>query len=568
MTEIKDSSVKDENPGKQEESSIAVESREMSTATNNSKNIETTSSNGAEDIKIQRDVGDDKDLDDKEANDKSSKGLEEESDSKDRKTIETDQPSNNIGDIKSQKSEKSNGNARKETKQSERVNYKPGMRVLTKMSGFPWWPSMVVTESKMTSVARKSKPKRAGTFYPVIFFPNKEYLWTGSDSLTPLTSEAISQFLEKPKPKTASLIKAYKMAQSTPDLDSLSVPSSESEVSEEESDQEMSEPSPIEEDYNDTKARRITRKGTKKKTVTFDPSLESVPQKRLNASSNVSSNPAKKTRVSPRRSTAASKKKSPSSKRASSDEIEKDKEEEEGSVANEEDVAKRTFHSREQSLLFLRHKLQSSLLSPKQDLSQVDYKLVHNYLDKLANFQGIDVPLIQKTKIAVVVRKIFSLAGLPKENEDEVKSICGDILENRWKSLLQEISSQKQLSTDASQTQDASIANENETEIASLDEGSESKPTPSPPAEQLTDQKQNEDNEDKVKADSNGPTQNENETADASKDMISEEKSSKDADNSLEVAGKDFAEDGTEQTPNLAEPEDGVAAVDLSTGQK
>ncbi|EEB05399.1 PWWP domain-containing protein [Schizosaccharomyces japonicus yFS275] len=353
---------------------------------------------------------------------------------------------------------------KKESPKTESKNrndkFAPGTVVLTKLAGFPWWPSIVITPAQMTKTALRNKPKRGDHYIPVQFFPKIEYYWATKDILRTLSKAEIESFLENPRPKQVGLIKAYKMALTPPSLDSIIPPETESEESsdeeeesEEESEASANEAEEEEEEEEEEKPRRSSRRST------MTSSAASRKRRARSTSSAASSRSRKRGRRTPseerviededdneqeeEQQTPAAK--APSTNTTKEDAEMKDDHSSEASVAREKESEERTHRSREQSLFFLRHKLQSILLaSGRPTPTENEMKQVSEYLHKLSTFQGIDVELLTKTKIAVALSKVLSLSNIPYDEKLGIKATCRDIIEHKWVDVLKVIAEQRQ----------------------------------------------------------------------------------------------------------------------------
>ncbi|EEB05531.2 PWWP domain-containing protein Pdp1 [Schizosaccharomyces japonicus yFS275] len=95
-------------------------------------------------------------------------------------------------------------------------------------------------------------------------------------------------------------------------------------------------------------------------------------------------------------------------------------------------------HTREQRILFLRHKLQNCFLRPLHEPTMAEVINCRLYLAALSEFPGMNWDLIQATKIAKVLSRILQLETIPFDEKDIIRNKCSHLLNTQWISLLSE----------------------------------------------------------------------------------------------------------------------------------
>lgn len=88
------------------------------------------------------------------------------------------------------------------------------------------------------------------------------------------------------------------------------------------------------------------------------------------------------------------------------------------------------------AVLYLRHKLQKGFLSRDQAPKEEEMAAMSNYIQKLEQYNDLEVSIIRQTKINKVLKAIIKLNTIPKEEEYHFRQRSVDIL-GKWKHLLE-----------------------------------------------------------------------------------------------------------------------------------
>jgi len=86
-------------------------------------------------------------------------------------------------------------------------------------------------------------------------------------------------------------------------------------------------------------------------------------------------------------------------------------------------------------VLFLRHKLQKGLCSRDNPARAEDMPSMNEHLIALENFADLEAQIIQKTKVAKLLKVILKLTSLPRDEEFKFKERCGKLLAG-WNAIL------------------------------------------------------------------------------------------------------------------------------------
>ena len=92
--------------------------------------------------------------------------------------------------------------------------------VLSRLKGYPFWPSRITDPKGASDEVRKSRPSTKPYIHLVEFFPEGNFGWINSSQIKALPASEIETFLSQPNRKASSLLKeAYETAQDPTEWD-------------------------------------------------------------------------------------------------------------------------------------------------------------------------------------------------------------------------------------------------------------------------------------------------------------------------------------------------------------
>lgn len=299
--------------------------------------------------------------------------------------------------------------------------------------------SQIVTPDHFPAQALAAKPntkiRKDGSStiaYPVQFLGSPEYYWSKATDIKPLTTDEAKSWLESgKKTNTRGLKSAYQQALEEPSLDQLmqskialqnsTAHANEAEEVEEEDnseDQDMDEHDPELDDEGKPIKARKTKGGNK------------TPKKS-------SKTPTKRRKSdAPDAESSAKKKSKPNSARKASVKVIEHSTPSSPELTPEE-TKKRAWENKVKSVMYLRHKLQKTLLG-KEEPKAVDLEEVPGHLDKLDNIE-VDVDIFRETKIGKVLVRINKLGPIPGDEALGIKSHVTKLL-SKWQEIMTEAS--------------------------------------------------------------------------------------------------------------------------------
>lgn len=286
-------------------------------------------------------------------------------------------------------------------------SFERGSLVLAQVKGYPFWPGLVLDNSDVPDHVKSQQPKKQKN-WPVVFFGYSPLYWyfavdPGRD-IKALTPDVAQKWLKVPsnlkRAKTKDgkmLVSAYQFASEGPTLESVlgMVKGSSKDIDEpveEEEDVEVADEDDDEENYED------------------DGDSDEVSRKRKTSSKVSNKKAPKKTKAAV---VAKEPKKEPIRKKPSG-------------------PSRRTptAEEREKEVLFLRHRLQKSLLmneTPNED--QMPY--IDEIMKKVETYETLERTILTNTKISKALARIARLPAFPLDSKYRIRSRAAGVLQ-KW----------------------------------------------------------------------------------------------------------------------------------------
>ncbi|KAF1351256.1 hypothetical protein BDV97DRAFT_398204 [Delphinella strobiligena] len=355
---------------------------------------------------------------------------------------------------------------------------KPGDYFFAKFKGYPPWPSIICDESMLPETLLATRPvstensqgelradfqeggKNAkDRTYPIMFLETNEFAWIVNSALTPLAPGDCAE--EKYGKKiTASLKKAYLLAEERHPIEYFKEILQEHQEAEKERQEELAKKEAEKEEKKAAKAEKAakttdkkdsTEKKTKRKstakskdTVSDEDEMDvdekeetaakpSKKRKKEAESDAESAKPKKTPKISKLKATEKtpngdSAKKSDKKKKVVSKPTEETEEKE---VLTEEQKLER----REKAVLYLRHRLQKGFLARNETPKEDEMDAMAEFFTQLESFTDLEPQVIRATKINKVLKGIVKLASIPKEEKYNFKKRSNDMLAT-WNNAL------------------------------------------------------------------------------------------------------------------------------------
>ena len=278
-------------------------------------------------------------------------------------------------------------------------DFQVGDVVLAKVKGYPAWPGILVDDAHVPRAVREERPSTKTVPHTVRFFPAADYHWSSARDLKPLTPHDIEAFLTNPKNKSGALREAYELAKDPHAWNEKQngiVKEHDAWVEEhgEEEDEEGEDDEDEEEDEEDDE----------------DDERKAAP-------------------ATKRRSSRAT----PTAKRARTDE-----------PAEEPEAAATTAAVREQDeeldpatrkVREWRHKLQRAFLSKAGVIVAEDMDAQDATFKTVEAYQDMTVDQLKATKIGKVMKRIYQLPDIPRDDEFHFRDRAGELMK-RWSALI------------------------------------------------------------------------------------------------------------------------------------
>ncbi|BFZ55849.1 hypothetical protein PYCC9005_002890 [Savitreella phatthalungensis] len=321
-------------------------------------------------------------------------------------------------------------------------SFTPGDLVLVKITGYPWWPAMVVTTDHLTETALKARPTKGKSTvlgYPVQFLGDAMYSWPRVPDVKRLTIEDAQSWLSSGKKASAKGLRAaYQAAISAPSLDELKSAKRKFDAANAEAENEIDH----QEENGDEEAELGDREAGAEDDVGVDEDAEDADD--IDADSPVSKRKktAKTSKVSKKivkaKATASTPTRKTPSKRAR---IEDDLDEpdklnvstETGKSTGAPDCnVKDAWEKKKQHAMYYRHKLQKTLLS-KDAPSAESMSEIPKFLQSLDELD-VDTDIFRETKIGKVLSRIAKLESIPRDEELHIRSMVSSLL-SKWQAI-------------------------------------------------------------------------------------------------------------------------------------
>lgn len=79
-------------------------------------------------------------------------------------------------------------------------------------------------------------------------------------------------------------------------------------------------------------------------------------------------------------------------------------------------------NTRQKEVLYLRHKLQKSLLARVYDPNEEEIKQISDFISRLERYPDLECSIIRSTKIYKLMKAILKLQEIPRDSEFQIKS--------------------------------------------------------------------------------------------------------------------------------------------------
>ena len=261
-------------------------------------------------------------------------------------------------------------------------DFRVGDVVLAKVKGYPAWPGILVDDAHVPRAVREERPSTKTVPYTVRFFPAADYHWSSARDLKPLTPHDIEAFLTNPKNKSGALREAYELAK---------------------------DPHAWNEKQNDIVKEHdawVEEHGEEEEDE--DEDRQEAPKRRTS-------------RAAPR------------AKRARTDEPAEEPEAAATTAAvreQEEELDPATRKVRE-----WRHKLQRAFLSKAGVIVAEDMDAQDATFKTVEAYQDMTVDQLKATKIGKVMKRIYQLPDIPRDDEFHFRDRAGELMK-RWSALI------------------------------------------------------------------------------------------------------------------------------------
>ena len=262
-------------------------------------------------------------------------------------------------------------------------DFRVGDVVLAKVKGYPAWPGILVDDAHVPRAVREERPSTKTVPHTVRFFPAADYHWSSARDLKPLTPHDIEAFLTNPKNKSGALREAYELAK---------------------------DPHAWNEKQNDIVKEHdawVEEHGEEEEEDE-DEDRQEAPKRRTS-------------RAAPR------------AKRARTDEPAEEPEAAATTAAvreQEEELDPATRKVRE-----WRHKLQRAFLSKAGVIVAEDMDAQDATFKTVEAYQDMTVDQLKATKIGKVMKRIYQLPDIPRDDEFHFRDRAGELMK-RWSALI------------------------------------------------------------------------------------------------------------------------------------
>ena len=263
-------------------------------------------------------------------------------------------------------------------------DFRVGDVVLAKVKGYPAWPGILVDDAHVPRAVREERPSTKTVPHTVRFFPAADYHWSSARDLKPLTPHDIEAFLTNPKNKSGALREAYELAK---------------------------DPHAWNEKQNDIVKEHdawVEEHGEEEDEEDEDEDRQEAPKRRTS-------------RAAPR------------AKRARTDEPAEEPEAAATTAAvreQEEELDPATRKVRE-----WRHKLQRAFLSKAGVIVAEDMDAQDATFKTVEAYQDMTVDQLKATKIGKVMKRIYQLPEIPRDDEFHFRERAGELMK-RWSALI------------------------------------------------------------------------------------------------------------------------------------
>ena len=297
--------------------------------------------------------------------------------------------------------------------------FHPRDMVLSKLKGYPAWPSMVVDPESVNAAVLKERP-RAGKPYCVRFFPKGDYAWLPPREVSKLTLPMVRSFIADPAKKKGELLEGYETC--------LDIPSWEARVATASAAVDDTQDE-LEDEYDEGESASVLagKTGKKRKRATGESASAKGPSKKANGAKEkgkkVGKNGTKsKAMVESEDEDGEERRQSPPPAKKAK----KGKEEEEDPELLNDPEA--------QKVREWRHKLQKMFLG-KTPAKDEDMPSADTLLKTVEDYDKMEIKYLQFSKIAKVMRHITGLEGIPRNDEFKF-SDRAQVLVDKWGTMI------------------------------------------------------------------------------------------------------------------------------------
>lgn len=297
--------------------------------------------------------------------------------------------------------------------------FHPRDMVLSKLKGYPAWPSMVVDPESVNEAVRRERP-RAGKPYCVRFFPKGDYAWLPPREVSKLTMTAVRNYIDDSSKKKGELLEGYETCLNIPEWEarvaSNSVPADDTQDE-------------LEDEYEGESASVLAGKTNKKRKRAAGESASAKKGKETKGKETKGKKASGKNGAGKSKAMVESEDEDGEERRQSPPPAKKAKkgkeEEEDPELLNDPEA---------QKVREWRHKLQKMFLG-KTPAKDEDMPSADALLKTVEDYDKMEIKYLQFSKIAKVMRHITGLDGIPRNDEFKF-SDRAQVLVDKWSTMI------------------------------------------------------------------------------------------------------------------------------------
>ncbi|KAH8090758.1 hypothetical protein HD553DRAFT_303285 [Filobasidium floriforme] len=290
-------------------------------------------------------------------------------------------------------------------------SFKSGDIVLTRLKGYPPWPSIIVEGDEIPAKVQRAKPSGTRQIASM-FFPTGDYAWSLPKELTPLKKHEITAYLQAPsKKKKGDLFAAYEIAEDPKEwLETrASGAGGEDEDMEVEDEDELAEE--VDEEPEESAGKKRKRGGEKKASGAADNKAKKAKLEKLAKS--------KKSKDTVEDEDEAEAVEEPVSKKSAKPKASKKKAEEPKEAEAAEDGEESDPFANDpeaKKVKDWRHRLQRGFLGKSMPATE-EMEGYNDLFTAIEDYGGMTVDYLAYSKIGKVMKKIAALNAIPEDGQ-------------------------------------------------------------------------------------------------------------------------------------------------------